>query len=81
MRGHGYYAESFCSFGIDPVEEVVKIAPEILERFSQAVFFGGKLVFAEDTFASRLLHNNVIMEIQRQFYRQGIPVVVLPIRV
>jgi hypothetical protein len=81
MRCHGYYAASYSSFGTDVVDEVVRIMPEIMERFPNAVLFGGQLVFPKAGLLSGVFHNYTIFAVQRHFYNQGIPVVVLPIRV
>ncbi len=81
MHAQGNYAECFYSVGTDVVEELSQIAPRIIQRFPNAVFFGGQLVFPQDTFASRWLHNYTVFAVQRRFYRQGIPFVLLPIRV
>jgi hypothetical protein len=81
MRCHGYYAAGYSSFGTDVVDEVARIAPEILERFPNSVLFGGQLVFPKTTFLSNVFHNYTIFAVQRRFYNQGIPVVILPIRV
>ncbi|MFH0771946.1 MAG: APC family permease [Candidatus Omnitrophota bacterium] len=81
VKKHGYHAESWHSLGTDVVEEVSNMAPKIVERFPQAVFFGGQIVFPRETFLSRLLHNYTVFSMQRRFYHQGIPVVILPIRV
>jgi amino acid transporter len=81
MQRHGYYAEGVCSLGIDVVDQVSDVAPKVQERFPQAVFFGGQLVFPKDTILSRWLHNYIAFSVQRRFYRQGIPFVILPIRV
>jgi hypothetical protein len=81
MQAHGLYAECFYSVGTDVVEELNQIAPRITEKFPNAVFFGGQLVFPQDTIASRWLHNYTVFAVQRRFYRQGIPFVLLPIRV
>jgi amino acid transporter len=81
MRRHGYYAAGYSSFGTDVVNEIANLAPQILERFPNAVFFGGQLVFPKATFLSGVFHNYTIFAIQRRFYSQGIPVVILPIRV
>ena len=81
MRCHGYYAASYSSFGTDVVDEVDRIMPEILVRFPNAVLFGGQLVFPRTTFLSNVFHNYTIFAVQRRFYNQGIPVVILPIRV
>ena len=81
MRRHGYYAAGFSSFGTDVVEEIDRLMPRILERFPNAILFGGQLVFPRTTVLSGLFHNYTIFAVQRRFYNQGIPVVVLPIRV
>ena len=81
MHRHGYYAEFVHGLSHDPVSGGIKIAPEILERFPQAIFFMGQLVFAEDTFVTRLFHNNVVFAVQRRLYHMGIPFIILPVRI
>jgi amino acid transporter len=81
MRQNGYYAECITSVAIDVVEESTKIAPKILERFPQSVFFTGQLVFPEDSLLTRWLHNYTSFAMQRKFYHIGLPIVILPIRV
>jgi len=81
MRCHGYYAAAYSSFGNDVVDEVARLTPGILERFPNAILFGGQLVFPKTTFLSGVFHNYTIFAVQRRFYNQGIPVVILPIRV
>jgi amino acid transporter len=81
MRCHGYYASAYSSFGNDVIDEIARTAPQILERFPNAVLFGGQLVFPKTGFLSGVFHNYTIFAVQRRFYNQGIPVVVLPIRV
>ena len=81
MRCHGYYATAYSSFGTDVVDEVDGIMPKILERFPNAILFGGQLVFPQTNFLSNVFHNYTIFAVQRRFYSQGIPLVVLPIRV
>jgi hypothetical protein len=81
MRCHGYYASAYSSFGTDVVDEVDGIMPKILERFPNAILFGGQLVFPKTNFFSNVFHNYTIFAVQRRLYSQGIPLVVLPIRV
>jgi amino acid transporter len=81
VRRQGFYAEGLSSIGVDVVEEVTQLAPKILERFPQAIFIGGQLVFPEDTFLTRWLHNFTLFALQRRLYHRGIPFVILPIRV
>ena len=81
MKKQGYYAEGIYALGVDVVEEVTKISPQILERFPGAVFFGGQLIFPKDSFMLRLLHNYTVFTLQKRLYREGTPFVILPIRV
>ena len=81
MRSRGYSAEGISFIGTDVIEQVRKIAPDLTSRYPNAVFFGGQLVFPEDTFWTRWLHNYTVFVMQRMFYSQGIPFVLLPIRV
>jgi hypothetical protein len=81
MRKQGFHAEGIALIGTDVVEEINKIAPRIIEQFPNAIFFGGQLVFPEETYISRWLHNYTVFVMQRAFYAKGIPFVLLPIRI
>ena len=81
MRKHGQYAEAYTAIGTDVVQEAVELAPAILKKFPQSIFFGGQLVFPEGDLVTRFLHNNIVFSLQRRFYNQGVPFVILPIRV
>ena len=81
MRRHGAHAEARTSVGTDVVSQTLALAPEILKKFPFSTFFGGQLVFPEDSLFTRFLHNNIVFALQRKFYNQGIPFVILPVRV
>ncbi|MBN2143410.1 MAG: APC family permease [Candidatus Aureabacteria bacterium] len=81
MRSHGYPSEGYLAIGTDVVEETVKMAPQIVERFPQAIFFGGQLIFQEYSILSAWLDNYLVFAMQRRFYYQGVPFVILPVRV
>ena len=81
LANSGYYAEAYTSIGIDIVQEISKTANVVIEKYDQVMFFGGQLVFPEETYMSRWLHNYIVFAIQREFYNQGYPFVILPIRV
>ncbi|OGS19059.1 MAG: amino acid transporter [Elusimicrobia bacterium RIFOXYA2_FULL_50_26] len=81
MRKEGYHADGISLIGTDVIVEIEKITPKILEKFPNVVFFGGQLVFPEDSFITRWLHNYTVFAMQRKFYSQGVPFVLLPIRV
>ena len=81
MNKNNYHAESFHALDIDVVDAVVKLAPQIREKYPNSVFFGGQLIFPRDTYFSRFLHNYTVLAMQRKLYREGIPFVVMPTRV
>jgi amino acid transporter len=81
MRLRGFYAETVTAVGIDVVQKASELAPSVLERFPNGIFFGGQLVFRHETLFTRLLHNYAVFSLQRRFYQQGLPLLILPIRV
>jgi len=81
MRQHGFYAQGESAIGTDVVSEVSELAPDILRRYPNAVFFGGQLVFPDESPWSRVLHNYAVFALQRRFYKEGLPMLILPIRV
>jgi hypothetical protein len=81
MNRNGYQAEGIAVSGLDINEEVIRLTPELMERYPNCVFFGGQLVFKDDSFVTRVLHNYTIFEIQRSLYQLGVQFVILPIRV
>jgi amino acid transporter len=80
MRRRGVEAEGVVVTGLDVAEELANLAPKIVQRYPNAVFFGGQIVFKTDSVMTRMLHNWTIFEIQRRLYQQGAQVVILPIR-
>lgn len=81
MKKLGYYAEAIYSIGIDAVDEIVKLAHQIQNRFPHPMFFGGQLVFEKDSPLYRGLHNYTIFSVHRRLHFDGIPVIIMPIRV
>src|SRR6185436_16352074 len=45
MKSHGYYAEAATTLSHDPVDGAALAAPGLVERYPQATFFMGQLVF------------------------------------
>jgi hypothetical protein len=63
------------------VDEVVKMAPDILKKFPNTVFFGGQIVFPNGSLMARWLHNYTVFASQKKLYSDGIPFIILPIKV
>jgi amino acid transporter len=81
MKRRGFCAEAMTDIGTDIIETVGDLAARVSKRFPHAVFFGGQLVFARDSWMVRLLHNYVVFALQRKLFRQGTPFLILPVRV
>ncbi|MEW6365757.1 MAG: APC family permease [Acidobacteriota bacterium] len=81
MTQLGYHAEGYTAVGNDVVKEVMDLTPRIFEMFPNCIVFGGQIVFKEETFITRLLHNYLTFALQRGFYHEGTPFVIVPIRV
>ncbi|HRT67527.1 MAG TPA: amino acid transporter, partial [Bacteroidota bacterium] len=80
MQRMGYNADGFTATGMDVIEEILKLAPQIREKYPNSVFFGGQLVFEKDTLMNRILRNYTSFEIQKRLYQQGVQFVLLPIK-
>jgi hypothetical protein len=63
------------------VSEATAICEQIAKIYPRATIFTGKLVFRQEGFFQRLLHNETPMIIQRRLQWIGVPMVVLPVRV
>ena len=53
----------------------------IAEKFPQAQFFAGQLVFKDESTITRWLHNHTVFELQRRLYQIGRAMLILPIQV
>jgi hypothetical protein len=77
----GLAAAGEFTLGTDPVEESTELCRRIRERFPRSVFFAGKLLFEMEKWYYPLLHNETAYAITRRLQLQGIPMVVMPIRI
>jgi amino acid transporter len=77
----GWYAEYRCSLGVDLLEELEKLCKSVTQDFPRSVFFAGKLVFKQESFFGRLLHNQTPFALQQRLYFNGLDMMILPIRV
>ena len=53
----------------------------IAKHYPKAIFFAGKLVFEEERWYQRLLHNETGYQLQRRLQFAGLNAMVLPVRV
>ncbi|HEY5043424.1 MAG TPA: APC family permease [Verrucomicrobiae bacterium] len=81
MSRRGFYAEAHIALGTDIVDEAAKLCDVIAEKFPQAQFFAGQLVFKDESLVTRWLHNQTVFELQRRLYQNGRAMLILPIQV
>ncbi len=67
--------------GADIIEEMEKLSGQAAKECPRAVFFTGKLVFEQDRWYRRILHNETAYAIQRRLQFDALNCMVLPIRV
>jgi hypothetical protein len=80
IKRQGYYAEYWCAFGTDAIDELERLAHEVAKRFPRSVFFSGKLVFEQEKFWHKVLHNQAAFSLQRRLQFAGLQMDVLPVR-
>ena len=81
MGKRGFYTEAHVALGTDIVDEAAKLCDGIADKFPQAQFFAGQLVFKDESLVTRWLHNHTVFELQRRLYQHGRAMLILPIQV
>jgi len=79
-RQHGIASKYYLGFGVDGVEELVKLCREAHAEFPHVVFFASKLVFDSETWLTKLLHNQIVYAMQQRLQLEGMHMVILPMR-
>ncbi len=79
-RSFGLAASSTFAVGTEVPPEAERLATETFAKYPNALVVAGQLVFDEDTFWTRLLHNETAFSIQRRLQKHAVPMVVVPVR-
>jgi amino acid transporter len=69
------------ALGTDAVAEATKLCAALMQEFSSAKFFAGKVIFKRESWYHRILHNETGLALQKRLYFKGATLVVLPARV
>ena len=80
-RRLGFSADYRMDVGTDVVDVASNLCESIAKEFPKAAFFTGKVVFRHETIFHKVLHNETALAIQRRLQWDGIPTVILPVRV
>ncbi|MDB5762127.1 MAG: family permease [Herminiimonas sp.] len=80
-HSHGMASTAYLGFGTDAVVEITKLCEEINKEYPNSIFFTSKLIFEDDNWFTRLLHNQAALAIQRRLHFDGLQMVILPMKV
>ena len=73
-------ASSALAVGTEVPVEAEKMAADLIERYPRALFVAGQIIFEDDGFWNRALHNETAFMVQKRLQRRGIPMIVVPVR-
>jgi len=80
-RKLGYPAEYRIDIGTDVVDTATALCQSMANDYPRSTVFAGKLIFQKEGMFQRFLHNETAFAIQRRLQWEGVPMVILPIRV
>lgn len=78
---HELAASGELALGVDRIDELTHLAEKVQQQYSNCVFFTSKLVFENDTWVTRLLHNQSALSLQRRLHILGMQMVILPMKI
>jgi K+ transporter len=80
-RRHGFPADYRMETATDVPTAVVDLCKSLTTEYSRVTVFTGQLIFHRETLVDRILHNQTAFAIQRRLQWEGIPTMIMPIRV
>lgn len=69
------------AIGTDAVVEAEKLCMDVAKEFPRVTFFAGKIIFREEKWFERLLHNETAFAIQKRLQLEGRVMVIIPAKV
>ena len=77
----GFAATGRMALGTDVVEEAAGLCLGLTKEFPRTTFFSGRLIFQQERWYQRVLHNETALAIQKRLQWAGRTMVLMPIRV
>ena len=69
------------TIGTDAVAAAEELCRDVAKEFPRATFFAGKVIFKDEGFLQRFLHNETAVTLQKRLHFGGLTMVILPARV
>jgi hypothetical protein len=76
----GLTATRVVGFGTDPAKELERLLKQTVASVPGCVCFANKLILPPRRRLAEWLHNQTALALQRRLHAQGIPLMVLPLR-
>lgn len=80
-EGEGLQATWRMAYGTDPVQLLDDLTHEINDEYPNSVCFAANLIFDNDNFLVRWLHNQTALNLQRRLHKRGQQMVILPMKI
>jgi amino acid transporter len=80
-RGLGLSSDYRMAIGTEAVAPLEELCVRVAREFRRPVFFASRLVFEEERWYQRFLHNETAYEIQRRLQFRGLNAIIVPVRV
>jgi hypothetical protein len=77
----GLAADYRMSVSTEVLDEAEKVCLEVSHAYPRSIVFAGKLVFQQERWFQRLLHNETAYQLQRRLQFAGLNTMVLPVRI
>jgi len=77
----GLAAKGLAAYGTDIAGELTTLSQKVMHEFPHSIFFASKLIFGEDDWITRFLHNETAVTLQRRLNLLGAQLVILPMKV
>ncbi|MGZ3804612.1 MAG: APC family permease [Pseudobdellovibrionaceae bacterium] len=81
MKGLGVEADYRHVIGTEVVEEGFYVCSEIAKEFPHTTFFTGKVIFDQEQWFDKILHNETAFSLQKRLQIAGLTMVILPANV
>ena len=79
-NSRGLAARYYLAFGTEPIHDIVTLAEQVARDFPKTIFFTSELIFEDENFLTRLLHNQAPHVLQRRLHLEGLQMVILPMK-
>ena len=81
MRKQGFFVTAYSAVGAHVIDEISAMAGNIYKKYPNCIFFGGQIVFNDESYLDKFLYNHVTFAVQKRLHQEGMPFMVMPVQV